>query len=91
MEFRLWKEIVRVTERIAKKENDDDSYEKLSEMLYENERLTIDDFKVCIDLLFKYFIPRIFENEKPETFVELPFLNELDIKIDGVDYTMEDY
>jgi hypothetical protein len=91
MEFRIWSEIVRVTERIAKEEKDMENYEKLSDILYKK-RLTINDFEVCIRLLFIYFIPRIFKKE-PKPFVELSFLtkSKLKIQIDGVKYKKDIY
>jgi hypothetical protein len=91
MEFRIWSEIVRVTERIAKEEKDMENYEKLSDILYKK-RVTINDFEVCMRLLFIYFIPRIFKKE-PKPFVELSFSakSKLKIQIDGVKYKKDIY
>jgi hypothetical protein len=96
LEFRIWKEIVRVTDRILLKKTKDDqypNYQKLVSILAKD-RIDAEDFKFSSTLVYHYFFPKIFTSLDKHDTVDLGFLKKKKIEI-GIDYVgykdIEDY
>jgi len=96
LEFRIWKEIVRVTDRILFKKTKDyqnPDYQKLVSIL-PKDRIDAEDFKFSSPLVYHYFFPKIFTSLDKHDTVDLGFLKKKKIEI-GIDYVgykdIEDY
>jgi len=68
IEFRLFKELIVLSERMAKTKRD----KKIAEELVDVDKLNVDQVKEAINLIFSVFIKKVFSSMDHSEYIEIP-------------------